>query len=225
MNRTHLKAAFPFLIAALAFLNMLKAGQVQESWGTAQDGASSWQSGSTAKVASAPQAGARGGGASWSAGAGSFGAASQPGGVWHERSAVPVAGNQDAMRVSAAGRRIAGKSDAIAEANPVAAVGHNLAAPINGQSSRPPVGLRSSVSARSRAAIGGRSRVLGSTRGKPVGTRSRRQSGAKRSRVTGWKAGTSSAIESQPDLSPRSGQSLLDLLNSAGQGVPEDSLH
>jgi len=218
-------SAGSFAMVALACFIAAQSALAQESWGSAQGGASSWQTGSTARTATTPRASAPGGGASWTAGAGNFKSGNQPGGVWREESAYSGAAGKSAAETSAAGARPLKKSLSVAGANPATGTGRGLATPGKGQPPQSANGFRSSAAVRTGAANRGRSSVLKSTNARPVGARSGVQAPKRRAVITGWKTGPGSTQGSAAESDSLSAPSLTDLLNSAEPANSEDAMH
>jgi len=169
-------------VAGCALIATLVRGQ--ESWNSGRSGgASTWGAGSVVKQMPAPQM-SKSGSSNWSPAKQSFGAGSQPGGVWHE--AIPPALTSSASRVNGPATRPTNASSGAASGYRLTPTVNRTAAQRSSRSlsrsaAGSATGRNSLLAQHSGAQNGGRTIVLRHSHARSTGFSSGDQSGNRKS--------------------------------------------
>lgn len=199
MNGKRLRAVVPVAVLAMAVLLGQESLMAQESWQPARGGASTWGSGPPVRSTQAAGTGNFGEGANWSAGKGSFGSASQPGGVWTSGSGLPGP-SKSASGPNAVVSPSSGATPKLAGVRLMLPASPTSAPKSNAQVYRARAGQKSATGSHIGMANGGRA---GANKFSPAkSTRFSARSHASSGSRTGMSSGVGKPKESSSGLSP-----------------------
>lgn len=114
------RIVFAIAVAAAAGFLVVPANRAQESWGGGTSASSSWHAGTNSTSSSSTSAHAviPGSSSSWTAGKGTFGTGSQPGGVWREASTSSAIGAATGRKMTSTEANPFGRASTLPGARP-----------------------------------------------------------------------------------------------------------